>query len=133
MMVILEVISQEPPQMSFVQDDRMIQAFAADTPDEALHVGILPRTPRGDHDFLDPHVPHPLPKGGAIDTVPITQQKSRGFVPREGIHHLLRCPLRRWVFRDVEMDNAAPFMSQDQQHEEHFVGHRRHDKEIQGD
>ena len=119
--------------MSLVQDDDMVQAFTADTPDQPLDIPILPRTSGGNQHFLDAHVPHPLPKGGAIDTVPITPQKSRGFVPREGIHHLLGCPLRRWVFRDVEMDHAAPFMGQDQQHEEHFVGHRRHDKEIQGD
>jgi hypothetical protein len=119
--------------MSFVQDDHMIQAFAADTPDEALHVGILPRTPGGAYDFLDPHVPHPLPKGATIDPVPIAQQKSRGFVPWECFHDLLRCPLRRRVFRDIEMDHAAPLVGHDEQYKEHFVGHRGHDKEIQDD
>ena len=34
--------------MSLVQDDHVVQAFATDTPDEALHIGILPRTPWGD-------------------------------------------------------------------------------------
>jgi hypothetical protein len=57
--------------MSLVQDDRVVQAFAADTSDEPLNVGILPPTPRGDHHFFDPHVPHPLPKSGAVETVPI--------------------------------------------------------------
>jgi hypothetical protein len=41
--------------------------------------------------------------------------------------------MRRGVFGDVEMYDAALFMDQDKQHEEHFVGHRRHDKEIEGD
>jgi hypothetical protein len=31
--------------MSFVQDDRVVQAFAADTPDQPLDVWILPQTP----------------------------------------------------------------------------------------
>ena len=35
--------------MALVQDDHVIQAFAADTPDEPLDVGVLPRTPGGDH------------------------------------------------------------------------------------
>ena len=119
--------------MSLVQDDHVIQAFAANTPDEPLDVRILPRTPWGDQHFFNPHMLHPLPKRGAIDAVPIAQQIPRGLVPRKGVHHLLSRPLRRRVFRDVEMDDAAPFMGQDEQHEEHFVGHRRHDKEIQGD
>jgi hypothetical protein len=111
----------------------MVQTFAANTPNEPLDVRILPRTPGGDDRCFDPHVLHPLPKGGAIDPVPIANQISRGLVPRKGIHHLLRCPLRCRVFRDVEMDHAAPLVGQDEQHEEHFMGHRRHDKEIQGD
>ena len=132
-MIVVKVFDQEPPQVSLVQDDHVIQAFAADTPDEALHVGILPRTPRGDHDLHDAHVPHPLPKGGAIDAVPVAQEITWRFVPRQRVHHLLRCPLCRRMFRDVEMHDAAPCMAQAQQYEEYFMGSRRHDKEIQGD
>jgi hypothetical protein len=39
--------------MSLVQDHHMIQAVAAETPNEPLHVGILPRTPRSDQYFFD--------------------------------------------------------------------------------
>ena len=63
--------------MALVQDDHVVQALATDTPDESLDIGVLPRTPGGDQDFLDPHMPHPLPKsrrrrcgrGRAGDTV----------------------------------------------------------------
>ena len=41
-MIIEEVLSQQSPQMALVQDDHVIQALAADTADESLHVGILP-------------------------------------------------------------------------------------------
>jgi hypothetical protein len=34
--------------MSLVQDDHVIEAVAADTPDEPFDVWILPRTPGGD-------------------------------------------------------------------------------------
>jgi hypothetical protein len=40
--VLLEITGQDAHQMLLVQDHHMIQAFAADTPDEPLHVGILP-------------------------------------------------------------------------------------------
>jgi hypothetical protein len=61
-MIVSEVLSQQLPQMSRVQGDHVVQAFSADTPGEPLHVRILPGTPGGDHDVLDPHVPHPLLK-----------------------------------------------------------------------
>jgi len=117
--------------MALVQDDHVIQAFAANTSDEPLDIRILPRTPWGDQHFFNTHVLHPLSKRAAIDLVPIAQQIPRGLIPRKGFNHLLSRPLRRGVFRDIKMDDAAPFMGQDEQHEEHFVGHRRHDKEIQ--
>ena len=36
-MIILEVLGQEPPQMSLVQDHHVVQAFATDTPDQPFH------------------------------------------------------------------------------------------------
>src|SRR5919198_507850 len=100
MMVITKVPGQEPPEMSLVQDDHMVQAFTADTPDQPLDVRILPRTPGGDHNLLDPHMLYPLPKGSAIDAVPITQEIPRGLVPREGINDLLGGPLRGGMLSD---------------------------------
>jgi hypothetical protein len=67
--------------MALVQDDHVVQAVATDTPDEAFHRGILPRTPRGDERFFDPHVPYPLPKRGAVDTVPVVHEIAGRFVP----------------------------------------------------
>ena len=34
--IVREVAGQEPPQMSFVQDDHVVQAFTADTPDQVV-------------------------------------------------------------------------------------------------
>jgi hypothetical protein len=56
--------------MSFVQNDHVIQAFAANTPNGLFDVGVLPRTSWGNHDVFDPHVPHPLPKRGTGDGLP---------------------------------------------------------------
>jgi hypothetical protein len=80
----MEVVGQEPPQMSLVQDDYVIQAVAAYTPDEPLDIGILPRTPRRNQHFFDAHVLHLLSKGSSVDAVPIAQQIPGGLVPRKG-------------------------------------------------
>jgi hypothetical protein len=100
--------------MALVQDDHVVQAVAADAANEPFHVGILPWALGANENLLNPHVSHPPPKGCAIDTVSITQQIPRRLVPRKGFYHLLSCPLRRGVFGDVEMDDAAPFMGQDE-------------------
>src|SRR4029077_14188172 len=102
-MIILEVTGQQPPEMALVQDDHVVQAFAADTHDQPLDVRILPRTPWGDHDLLDPHVSYTLPKESPGDTITVAQEIARGLVPREGVDHRLGGPLRGGVFRDLEM------------------------------
>jgi hypothetical protein len=100
--------------MALVQDNYVVQAFAADTPEEPLHVGILPGTLWGNHHFFDAHVSHPSPKGGAIDAVSVAPQISWGRVPREGVDDLLGGPFRRGMFGDIEVDDASPLMREDQ-------------------
>jgi hypothetical protein len=53
-MIILEVAGQEPPETALVQDNYVVQAFAADTPDQPLHIGILPWALGGDEDVFEP-------------------------------------------------------------------------------
>jgi hypothetical protein len=74
MMIIAEAFGQEPSQMSLMQDDHVIQAFAANTPDGPLDVGVLPRTSWGNQHFFDSHVLHTLPKRGPIDPVAVAQE-----------------------------------------------------------
>jgi hypothetical protein len=131
-MIIAEVFGQEPPQMSLMQDDHVIEAFAADTPNEPLDERSLPRTPRGDHYLFDPQLLYPLPKRGTIDAVPIAQEIPRGLVPREGINDLLGGPLRRGMLSDVEVDYATSMVGQHDQDKEHRVAHYGDHQEIQG-
>ena len=100
--------------MSLVQGNYVVQAFAADTPDEPLRVWILPWPLWGNQYFFDAHVSHPSPKGGAIDAVSIAQQISWGLVPREGVDDLLGGPFRRGMLGDIEVYDAAPLMREDQ-------------------
>jgi hypothetical protein len=126
----VEISSQKPPQMALVQDDHVVQAFAADTPDQALDIGILPWALWSDEDLFDPHVPYPLSKVRPVDTITVAQEIPWGLVPREGVDHLLGGPLRGGLFRDIEMDETSPLMGQDEQDEQDLVGDRRHDEEI---
>ena len=119
--------------MALVQDDHVVQAFAANAPDQPFDVGVLPRTPGGNEYFFEAHVLHALPKRGAIDPVPIAQEIAWCFFPRECVHDLLGSPRGGGMFRHIEVDDATPLVVHDDEDEKHFVGHRRHDKAIQGD
>ena len=41
--VIIEIRNKYPSQMSFIQDDHVVQAFAPHAADQAFHIRILPR------------------------------------------------------------------------------------------
>ena len=119
--------------MPLMEDYHMIQTLPPDTANEPLDIRMLPRTLWGSQHFLDAHMSHTLPKMGAVDMVPIAEERAWRLVPRERLDHLLGRPLGRWMLGDVEVYNASALVSQDHEHEEHAERHRRDDKEIQGD
>jgi hypothetical protein len=129
-MIIGKIAAQKALQMLLVQDDYMIQALAPDTPNQTLNVGVLPWTLGSGQHFLDAHVPHPLPKGCAVDAVPVAQEIPRCLLPQERLHHLLRRPLGSRVLGNIEVHDATAVVRQDHQHEEHPECRRRDDKEV---
>src|SRR5712664_304057 len=74
--VILKVCRQHSAQVTLVEDDDVIETFAADRADDALDVGILPwRSRRGD-DLLDRHRLDTIAEGLPIRSVAVSQQKA---------------------------------------------------------
>lgn len=131
--VIGQIAREDAPEVVLTQHDDVVQAFAANTPDETLHIGVLPGTPRRDHDVFDPHVLHPLPKEGPIDTVAIAPQIPRRLVPRKGLDYLLRSPLGGEMLGHANTDRAPAMTSEHQEDEQHLVRHRGDHEEIEGD
>ena len=119
--------------MSLVQHDHVIQAIAANTSDEPLHIGVLPGTPWGNHDFIAAHTPDTLPKACPVDAVAITQEIPWGVIPWKSVDHLLRRPLRGGMLSDVDVHNPLPLVGEDHEYEENLIGHCRDDEEIHGD
>ena len=61
--IMRKVRGQDPPQLALVQDHDVVEALAADAPDQALDVRGLPGTARGAQHFLDAHGRHSFAKG----------------------------------------------------------------------
>jgi hypothetical protein len=53
-MIVAEVFTNQPAQMSFVEDDHMVQQFSAATPHPTFGNPVLPRTPIGRPDQFAP-------------------------------------------------------------------------------
>jgi hypothetical protein len=71
----------------------MVEALAAQGPDEAFHVGILPRGPRRGLHFADPQGLDSAGEHDPVDRVAVAQEILRGGLPGERLHELLGCPL----------------------------------------
>jgi hypothetical protein len=133
LMVIGEVVGQDAAQMSFAEDQNVIQTLAADRADEALRERVLPRTLRRRKDFVDAHALHSMPKRRAVDLITVAQEiRGRGLV-REGVHDLLGGPVRGGVLGHVEVDDAPPMMSEHDEDEEHAQARSGHSEEINRD
>jgi hypothetical protein len=53
--VIPKIRGQHTAQVTLIEDDDVIETFAADRADDALHIGGLPRRSRRSDDLLDSH------------------------------------------------------------------------------
>ena len=55
LVVILKVCRQHTAQVTLIEDDDVIETFAADRANDALDIGVLPRRSRRGDDPLDSH------------------------------------------------------------------------------
>jgi hypothetical protein len=129
-MVIGEIRGKHAPEMPLVEDDDMIEHLAAETPDEPLAVGILPRTARGDLDFFDSYMLNTVLERHTVDRVPIPGERARRGIPGKRLNDLLSGPLRRGMFSNIEMHNATAFMGKHDEDKEHAACGGRDEKKI---
>ena len=74
-----------PVQRGLVENDRVVEALAANRTDDAFHVGTLPRRARRRQNFFDPHGFHIFAKLTAEDAVAVSQEVPRDLFKRKGL------------------------------------------------
>ncbi len=131
--VVGEVRAQEPAEMGLIQDHEVVQAFATDGPDHPLHEGILPGRAWGDKDLANPPPLDSPRELRPVDPVSITEQVRRGRVVWKRLDDLPGGPDRRGVVRDVDVDELATVMPQDDEDEQQAEGDGRDNEEVDGD
>ncbi len=118
--------------MTLVENDDMIEAFAANRPDQAFRLRILPGRPWSDDDFLDAHVRDSFPEDLARCPIAISDQKPRDFVKRERFDHLLRRPLGCRVSCYVEVNDFPAAVTEHDKGDEYSKCGRRDGEEVDG-
>ena len=111
-MIVGTVGFQLPPQMSFIENDNVIQALSPYGSDNPLDIRILPGRARGRKHFFDAETFHSLAKPISVDAVPVAYQVAWSRVEWEGFYYLLSSPFRSRMIRRVEVNNFSPFVMQ---------------------
>src|SRR5205085_1037204 len=100
--------------------------------DQPLHVTVLPRTSRCNQNLLNVHSFNSRPERFAVYSVAISNEIPRSSVFRKCFDDLLCCPNRRWMLGDVEVEDTATIVRQDNEDIQHSQLNRWHRKEIDG-
>jgi len=131
--VVGEVPAQEASEMTFVDHEDVIEAFASNRPDDALGEGILPGRPGGDENLAHPQAFHAAGEDFAVDSIAIAEEVLGRCLFREAFDQLVSCPGGAGVVGGVDMDEFPTVVSKDQEPEEQLEGEGGDDEEVDGD
>ena len=74
--VVVEVLGQDSMQMSFAQQDHVIEALSTDRANHPLAIWVLPGRSRRDRNFFDTHAFDTLDEVVSVDAVVITNEEA---------------------------------------------------------
>ena len=89
-----KVVAQPATPVGLVEHHHVVETLAAQGPDEAFHVRILPRGPGRGLDFADPQGVNSAGEPDPVDRIAVAQQVARRGLPGERLHELLGRPVR---------------------------------------
>ena len=131
--IVGEIGVQDATQLGVVQHHHVVEALAAQGPDQTFDREILPRRPRGDRHLLDAPRLGSAGEGDAVDRIAVTEEVWRRRVPWERLDKLLGGPLGRGGVGDVDVDDAAAVVREDQDDEQHLEQHGGPGEDVHGD
>lgn len=129
-MIVADILSEQTLQMAFVDCNDVIQQVAPAAFNTTLRNSILPRTPQRSADTFDFHRSD---RGGdfrPILGITIEEDEPQGRPKWKRFPELLDDPTARRVLRDVDVQDAAMIMTDDEEAVEHAERDRRDREEI---
>jgi len=117
--VVINVLAKDSPQVPPIQDYHVIQALTPNRPDHPLDIWVLPWGSEEGQDLFDLKGGNPAVELVAELAVSISDHESWRGVPGEGLDDLLPCPDRSWALGEIEVQDLAPGVIQDQKDIDH--------------
>jgi hypothetical protein len=128
--IVADVVSEQPFQMTFVQRNDVIQQISPAAFDPTLRHSVLPRTLERSSHRSDGHRPNRTHHLQAVLRVPVKDQESGTRSIRKRFPQLLDDPHARRMPGDVEVQNASTIMADDEEAIERAEGGRWDREEI---
>ena len=117
--------------MPLVEDDHVVETLTSNGADHPFDKWILPRGARCGKDLLDPETVDASIEVRSVGLVSIPYQVPRRRVPWKSIDHLLRRPLGRRMFGDIEMNDTATLVAKDDEDEQNSEGCGRQSEKVE--
>ena len=111
-MIIINVFSKNPSQMSLVEDNDVIQTVSAERSDNTFTKRILPRRARRSDNLLNTKASNPSLNLFTINRIPITQKIAWSRVERKRLRQLLSSPLCSRMLGHIEVNNPPAIMAE---------------------
>ncbi|HEY6653092.1 MAG TPA: hypothetical protein VI028_03105, partial [Solirubrobacterales bacterium] len=116
--VVGEICAQDAAEMGPAQNDDVVEALPTEGADHPFRERVLPGRAGGGQNLMDPHARDASREGFPVDPISIAKQIRGSRIIRERLDELLGCPDYRGMVGDVEMEEFAPVMSEDDEDEE---------------
>jgi len=123
--IVSQKLANNSPQVTFTENDDMVQTFAAQGSDYSLHVRRLPGTAWCDNNLLNFEDLQLILEAQTIHSIPISDEIARPFSVVERLNKLARGPLGSRMCRHVEMHDLAAIMRKHDEDEQDTESGRR--------
>ena len=114
LVVVVEVILQQPPEVFLVEHQNVIEEVAADGTHDSFHSSVLPWRSVGDGLVHDPEGFEKAFQAGK-DAIPVMNEVAGDLVERKSFPELLPKPFGCWVCGDVPVADDPSAIIQDDQ------------------
>ncbi len=92
-MIVVDLFAQDSPEVSFVEDDHVVETLPANATNEPFDVRVLPRRARRRENPLDAKSGDAMVEVPAVYLIAVPKKVTRCRNPRKGIDDSLRRPL----------------------------------------
>ena len=130
--VVRHVVSEQTPEMTFAEDNHVIETLSSTGSYPPLGDRVLPGAPVRRAHGIDPQAPDRSHDLRREDRVAVEQEVARSALRREGLPKLLDHPTGAGIRGDVDVDQPSAPMIDDEPDVDQLEAHGRDDAEVHG-